>query len=97
MPIYEYECQECGEVHEIMQKMSDEALTVCPKCSGKLQKLISNCTFHLKGSGWYATDYAKGNTCASATESKDSNTATEKPSTSEKTSAADSTGTSSDA
>ncbi len=97
MPIYEYECQECGQVHEIMQKMSDEPLTVCPKCSGKLQKLISNCTFHLKGSGWYATDYAKGNTGASANESKDSNKAAEKSSTAEKASTSESTSTSSDA
>ncbi len=60
MPIYEYECSKCGHVHEIMQKISDKPLIKCPLCSGKLQKLISQSSFHLKGSGWYATDYAKG-------------------------------------
>jgi len=59
MPIYEYECLNCGHVHEIMQKMSDKPLAKCPQCSGKVQKLISQSSFHLKGSGWYATDYAK--------------------------------------
>ena len=58
MPIYEYECGACGRVHEILQKMSDNALTDCPECAGKLHKRISQCTFHLKGSGWYVTDYA---------------------------------------
>ncbi len=70
MPIYEYECRECGQVYEIMQKMSDKPLTECPHCSGKLQKLISQSTFHLKGSGWYATDYANRHTGPSTTESK---------------------------
>ena len=68
MPIYEYECRECGQVHEIMQKMSDSPLTTCPHCSGKLQKLISHSTFHLKGSGWYATDYAKRNSGPASTQ-----------------------------
>lgn len=58
MPIYEYECGACGKVHEILQKMSDNPLTDCPECSGKLHKRISQCSFHLKGSGWYVTDYA---------------------------------------
>lgn len=58
MPIYEYECLQCGNVHEIMQKMSDKPLYKCPKCGGKLQKMISHSSFHLKGSGWYVTDYA---------------------------------------
>jgi putative FmdB family regulatory protein len=59
MPIYEYECTACGKHHEIIQKMSDKPVVKCPQCSGKLQKLISQSSFHLKGSGWYATDYAK--------------------------------------
>lgn len=58
MPIYEYECGTCGRVHEILQKMSDNPLTDCPECSGRLHKRISQCTFHLKGGGWYVTDYA---------------------------------------
>ncbi|TAL22568.1 MAG: zinc ribbon domain-containing protein [Nitrospirae bacterium] len=60
MPIYEYECLSCGEVHEKIQKFADEPLTLCPKCGGKLKKLISNTSFVLKGTGWYKTDYASG-------------------------------------
>jgi putative FmdB family regulatory protein len=66
MPIYEYECAKCGKVHEIIQKISDKSLSKCPNCSGKLHKLISQSTFHLKGSGWYATDYAKKSNSAPA-------------------------------
>jgi len=58
MPIYEYECTQCGVVEEAIQKFSDRPLTKCTHCSGKLQKLVSHSSFHLKGSGWYATDYA---------------------------------------
>ena len=59
MPIYEYQCQRCGKVTEAMQKFSDQPLHKCPSCAGKLNKLISNCSFQLKGSGWYVTDYGK--------------------------------------
>ncbi len=58
MPIYEYECTKCGRIEEVLQKFSDKPLTTCRHCSGKLHKLISHSTFHLKGSGWYVTDYA---------------------------------------
>jgi putative FmdB family regulatory protein len=58
MPIYEYHCGKCGDF-EIMQKISDEPLTTCPTCRRKVTKLISSTTFHLKGSGWYITDYAR--------------------------------------
>ena len=67
MPIYEYECGSCGEIEEAIQKFSDKPLVKCKNCSGKLQKLVSQSTFHLKGSGWYVTDYAdksKGNSSA---------------------------------
>lgn len=66
MPIYEYECTQCGAVEEALQKFSDKPLTKCGHCTGKLRKLISNSAFHLKGSGWYVTDYAK-KTTSSAT------------------------------
>ncbi len=66
MPIYEYECVACGRVHEIIQKISDKPLSDCPECSGKLHKKISNCTFHLKGTGWYVTDYAGGSKTSSS-------------------------------
>ena len=57
MPIYEYSCQKCGHHLEIMQKMSDKPLTKCPECKGKLEKIFSQTSFQLKGSGWYASDY----------------------------------------
>ena len=59
MPVYEYMCQQCGHRHEAMQKFSDPPLSECPRCKGKLKKLISNTSFVLKGSGWYVTDYAR--------------------------------------
>ena len=58
MPIYEYECTKCGNIEEALQKFSDKPLTRCAHCKGKLNKLVSQSTFHLKGSGWYVTDYA---------------------------------------
>jgi putative FmdB family regulatory protein len=58
MPIYEYECSKCGKIEEALQKFSDKPLTKCKFCSGKLTKLVSQSSFHLKGSGWYVTDYA---------------------------------------
>lgn len=57
MPIYEYECSDCGKKFEIFQKISEGPLQVCRECSGHLHRLISNCSFQLKGSGWYVTDY----------------------------------------
>jgi putative FmdB family regulatory protein len=59
MPIYEYECKKCGKHFEIFQKMADEPLKECKFCKGRLQKLISQCSFQLKGTGWYVTDYKK--------------------------------------
>jgi putative FmdB family regulatory protein len=58
MPIYEYECTKCGQISEAWQRFSDAPLSKCEHCSGKLKKLISHSTFHLKGTGWYVTDYA---------------------------------------
>lgn len=58
MPVYEYECTKCGHTEEVFQKFSDRPLTKCPQCAGKFQKLISQSSFHLKGTGWYVTDYA---------------------------------------
>lgn len=58
MPIYEYSCPKCGEF-EVTQRITEDALKKCPTCKSKVRKLISNTSFQLKGSGWYATDYAK--------------------------------------
>ncbi len=78
MPIYEYECESCGRRFEVWQKITDEPLTTCKYCNGKLRKLISQSSFILKGSGWYVTDYArkeqkkKSETKQSSSESKSS-------------------------
>lgn len=87
MPIYEYECTKCGNVEEALQKFSDKPLTRCGHCNGKLTKLVSQSTFHLKGSGWYVTDYAnkskdsakpsKKETQSKSAESKSSDSATD--------------------
>ena len=59
MPLYEYQCDACGHRFETIRKFSDAPLEACPKCGGALQKLQSAPAFHLKGSGWYITDYAR--------------------------------------
>ena len=59
MPIYEYSCGKCGTVVEKIQKFSDPPLKRHSGCGGALTKLISQSAFHLKGSGWYVTDYAR--------------------------------------
>ena len=56
MPNYDYECPECG-TFEIEQKITEEALKVCPKCGKEIQRKISISTFILKGDGWYESDY----------------------------------------
>ena len=58
MPIYEYECNGCGERHEFIQKFSDGPKRKCPSCGkSRLRKLLSAAAFHLKGDGWYVTDF----------------------------------------
>jgi putative FmdB family regulatory protein len=71
MPLYEYECSDCGRIEEALQKFSDKPLKKCRHCSGRLHKLISNSSFHLKGSGWYVTDYAKKSSGGAAPSGKD--------------------------
>ena len=58
MPIYEYRCSSCGFQKEYLRKLSDPALTDCPGCGKQtFSKMLSAAGFHLKGSGWYATDF----------------------------------------
>jgi putative FmdB family regulatory protein len=58
MPIYEYRCSSCGAQKDVMQKMSDAPLTVCPECGKEtFSKQLSAAGFQLKGSGYYATDF----------------------------------------
>jgi putative FmdB family regulatory protein len=71
MPIYEYQCAACGQVVERWQKISDSPLADCPSCGGSLHKIISSCAFHLKGSGWYVTDYAGKNAASGAGDNGD--------------------------
>lgn len=59
MPLYEYRCQSCGEVSEVLQRMDDAPLSECPRCGGALQKLVSAPALQFKGTGWYVTDYAR--------------------------------------
>jgi putative FmdB family regulatory protein len=84
MPIYEYKCQQCGAHFEKRQNVSDEPLTTCEKCHGKLEKQWSLSGFQFKGEGWYVTDYAgkKGSTAekSSGSESTSSTDTASKPS-----------------
>jgi putative FmdB family regulatory protein len=61
MPIYEYECNKCGNHVEALQKISDPPILECDQCHSNMKKLISQSTFRLKGTGWYVTDYASKN------------------------------------
>jgi putative FmdB family regulatory protein len=60
MPLYEYQCDACGERFEVIQKFSDAPVEQCRKCGkGPVQRLLSSPAIQFKGSGWYITDYAK--------------------------------------
>jgi putative FmdB family regulatory protein len=59
--MYEYKCGKCGEVFEVIQRFSDEPLTTHEGCGGHVERLISAPSFQFKGSGFYITDYARGN------------------------------------
>ncbi len=72
MPIYEYQCQKCGDQMEKRQSISEEPLKVCEKCGGELVKMISLSGFQFKGGGWYVTDYAGKNGKAKAGAEKSS-------------------------
>ncbi len=58
MPIYEYQCRKCRNVTETLEGRHDRPLAKCPACGGTVERLISPGAFILKGTGWYATDYA---------------------------------------
>jgi putative FmdB family regulatory protein len=59
MPLYDYRCQKCGGTFEVIQKFSDEPLTVHEGCGGAVERLISPPALRFKGTGWYVTDYAR--------------------------------------
>jgi len=59
MPLYEYRCESCDQVIEVLQRFSDEPLSECRTCGGRLERLLSPPGLQFKGSGWYITDYAR--------------------------------------
>ncbi len=72
MPIYAYRCAACGHAQDVLQKMSDDVLTVCPACGASTyEKQVTAAGFQLKGSGWYVTDFRGGNTAAAPKDAKD--------------------------
>ena len=71
MPLYEYECDACGHRFEVIQKFSDAPIDKCPACGSTVHKLQSAPAFHLKGTGWYATDYAKSGSTGESKGAKD--------------------------
>ncbi|MEO8014426.1 MAG: FmdB family zinc ribbon protein [Polaromonas sp.] len=67
MPIYAYKCESCGFAKDVLQKMSDAPLSVCPQChASSFKKQLTAAGFQLKGSGWYVTDFRGGNSGAPA-------------------------------
>jgi len=79
MPIYEYKCGKCGKKFEVFQKITDDEVKSCRFCGdGHVEKLISLSAFHLKGSGWYVTDYGgkKPSTTESTGSEKDTTSTT---------------------
>ena len=66
MPTYGYRCSNCGHEFEIQQRMSDQPLKACPRCQGKLNKILYPVGISFKGSGFYTTDYGSGKSAASA-------------------------------
>ncbi len=84
MPIYEYRCESCGHQQEFLQKVADAPLTVCTRC-GKpsFSKMVTAAGFHLKGSGWYATDF-KNSGAKSAAKPAEASKAEAKPAEGEK-------------
>ncbi len=98
MPLYEYQCRSCGNVSEVIQRMSDDPLSTCEDCGGELKKLLSAPAFQFKGSGWYVTDYAnksgdngKGASGGDASKGSDAKSDTGDTSKSEKKAVPDST------
>ena len=89
MPIYEYKCQNCGHFFEVLQRISEEPLSDCPKCKkDALKKLVSAPNFRLKGEGWYETDF-KEDRRKNLAENKEEKTSDKDKKSDEKTSEKD--------
>ena len=96
MPLYEYECEaENGRRFEVIQKFSDEPVTVCPTCGGPVRRLISSPAIQFKGSGWYITDYARKSGTDAGKDSKDQRDTKDPPKAGSSSSATTSTDSSS--
>jgi putative FmdB family regulatory protein len=93
MPIYAYRCDECGFAKDVLQKISDPVLTVCPSCGkSSYKKQVTAAGFQLKGTGWYVTDFRGGSAPATGTApSTDGVSSDSASSTSSSTSAGSST------
>ncbi len=70
MPLYEYQCLNCGKKTEVIQRFDGAPLAACPACGGEVKKLVSSPAFQFKGTGWYVTDYAGKKGGASESKSK---------------------------
>jgi putative FmdB family regulatory protein len=81
LPLYEYECQKCHARTERIEKLSGPYLKVCPKCKGRVERLISSPAIQFKGSGWYVNDYPKSSSAGKAGDSPKSEGAEKKPAT----------------
>ena len=71
MPLYEYECKQCGRHTEKIQKFSDAEITECPHCGGLLERVVSAPAISFKGGGWYADGYGNAKPAASKSEGKE--------------------------
>ncbi|MFF5859519.1 FmdB family zinc ribbon protein [Streptomyces sp. NPDC012751] len=85
MPTYQYQCTECGQGLEAVQKFTDDALTVCPNCGGRLKKVFSAVGIVFKGSGFYRND-SRGSTSSSTPASKPAGSSSDAKSSDSKTS-----------
>jgi putative FmdB family regulatory protein len=98
VPTYQYACTECGEPLEVVQKFSDDPLTECPACGGRLRKVFSPAAIVFRGSGFYRTDSrsgAKTSSGGSAKKSEPATTEAKKESASSSSSESSSSGSSS--
>ncbi len=91
MPLYEFECFVCKHRFQKIRRVDDGSSVTCPRCEGEVRRLLSAPALQFKGSGWYVTDYGKGNGSRSAalaktehSESSESSDATPKPKPAEK-------------
>lgn len=91
MPTYQYQCTECGHAFEQVQSFSDDALTTCPECTGRLRKLFSSVGVVFKGSGFYKTDSRSSSTATSPAAASTSSTGSDSSSSSSTSSSSSST------